>query len=131
MDTKDNEFFFDHMKTWKTMEGMFGKVHDELRTMRGRLVQFENDLVSADVQLKKKQEELADVAREIKDQKMLGQQSTAKIREELNRRHVELVERESKIKLLERAAQEQLDKANNLLAAAEVKASTRRKPVEA
>ena len=126
MDAEIHQQFVDGVKSLKSYEAICKKMAEELSHLRAFIVQQENDAVSRDKALKMKQEQLEQIERQMREKRLMSDTNDKNVRDRLDARHLELVEREAKVRMAEEAAQEQLRKANALLAAAEAKAGPRK-----
>lgn len=126
MTTELHNQYREHIKTFESLLAMAKKVSAEAEALRVFFVQQENDAVSLEKQNKKAKAELDEVKRQMQDKRLMGDANTRAVQERLDKRHLELVERESKVRISEEAAAEQLRKANALVVAAEGAAPKRR-----
>jgi hypothetical protein len=131
MTTELHEQFKQHVKTFESFAASSKKLAADIEALRVFLVQQENDAVSLEKQNKKAKAELEDIKRQMQDKRLMADANTRNTQERLDKRHLELVERESKIRIAEEAAAEQLRKANALVAAAEGATPKRRQAVSA
>lgn len=126
MTTELHNQFKEHVKTFDSFASQAKKLAADVEALRVFLVQQENDAVSLEKQNKKAKAELDDVKRQMQDKRLMGDANTRAVQERLDKRHLELVERESKVRISEEAANEQLRRANALVAAAEGASKPRR-----
>ena len=131
MTTELHEQFKQHVKTFDGFSAMAKKLAADIEALRVFLVQQENDAVSLEKQNKKAKAELEETKRMIQEKRIMGDANLKNVQDRLDKRHLELVEREAKIRIAEQAADEQLRKANGLLAAAESTSKPRRQTAAA
>lgn len=126
MTTELHNQFKEHVKTFDSFAAQAKKLAADVEALRVFLVQQENDAISLEKQNKKAKANLDDINRQMQDKRLMGDANTRAVQERLDKRHLELVEREAKVRISEEAANEQLRKANALVAAAEGAAPKRR-----
>lgn len=91
------------------------------------VTQIENDYKSRSSELKKLEVQLEGVEKMIRERRVMAEAGTAQMRDVLQKRHLELVEREAKIDLKERQIAEQQKRINELLGATEVQVASKKK----
>ena len=126
MTTELHNQFKEHVKTFDSFASQAKKLAADVEALRVFLVQQENDAVSLEKQNKKAKADLDEIKRQMQDKRLMGDANTRAVQERLDKRHLELVEREAKVRISEEAANEQLRKANALVAAAEGASNPRR-----
>lgn len=131
MTTELHEQFKQHVKTFETFAASSKKLAADIEALRVFLVQQENDAVSLEKQNKKAKESVEEMKRQVAEKRLMGDANVRNVQERLDKRHLELVEREAKVRISEEAANEQLRKANALVAAAEGASKPRRQAVNA
>lgn len=118
--------FVDGVKSLKAYSDMSAKMAKEFEHLRAFIVQQENRAESMEKQLVAKKAELDAMEAKMRENRLMSDSNTKNVQDRLDKRHLELVERESKIRIKEQAIEEQLRKANALVAASEGASPKRR-----
>ena len=119
MDAKEHEWFSFSIKGFKALEVEFRKMSAGFESLRNQLIAYDNKAQSLENAVKAKQAELELVEKKIKDQMRLTDSNTASIREQLNRKHGELMEREALVKAKEDVIAQRMAEAQRTVARAE------------
>jgi len=123
MTIEEHEFFRAELKKLNTLKVVLNEVVSGISSFENKLVQYDLDAKSLDMQIKKKEEQLAGVEKMIRERRAMVDASTASLRDQLNKKHLELVERDTKLKIREAMIAEQQKKTDELLMAAESQAA--------
>mgnify|MGYP001573555030 CR=1 FL=1 len=123
MTKEEHEFFSLQLKKMNALALMLNSFASEFSSFRTKMVQYDIDAKSLEGQIRQLEVRRADAEKMLRERKAMAEAGTAQIRDQLPKRHLELVERESKIKIKEVAIAEQQKKADELLVAAELQSA--------
>jgi len=128
IEAKDHEFFNAYIREFNALSKLFTKMASGFQNLETTLVTLDNKSRSLDGEVQAKRVALAEYEAELKSKRQNEDRGVSQVRQEMERRHRELIEREQKVRAAEIAAEENSKRASALLAAAEAQAP-RRAPV--
>ena len=131
MDAKRHEFFASNVRRFNDMAGMLREIVSGLSAMEAELVQFDNDYESLSNRCKTKQKELDEISKKVRERSIMVDAGFANIKEQLYKEKSALTERESKLRVKEHQVIEAQKKADELLAAIELRTERKRMPIGA
>lgn len=128
---EEHEQFAEIVKNFKAFETLAKRLIANAGELQGSLIRWENKRSSTETEVKARQDELARLENEIKQRRLQANSGAQAIREQFDKRHTELVERENTLRIREQVVTETQVKANALLVQAEAQAAKKAKKVEA
>lgn len=128
---EEHEQFAEIVKNFKAFESMAKRLISNAGELQAALIRWENKRSSTETEVKTKQDDLAKLENEIKQRRLQANSGAQAIREQFDKRHIELVERENTLRVREQVVAETQAKANALLVQAEAQSAKKVKKVEA
>jgi division protein CdvB (Snf7/Vps24/ESCRT-III family) len=121
MKAEEHQWFNQEVQKFDAMVN-YAKVFSKgLETLRNRVIEYDNKIAGQERQIKEAEAKLENIQKQIQEAQVMRSASHDQRAEFLQKKHLDLVERESKMALRERMIAEQQKKVDELLAAAEAR----------
>lgn len=119
MKAEEHLFFVQNMNKFYSVAALCTSLAEGLKDLEFKITDYDNKLRHLIGEKQKKEAELVQLEKRIKERMAMADSGTDNIRNSLNQKHLELIDRENKVRLREMAVTETQEKANAILAAAE------------
>lgn len=119
MTKEEHDWYYHHIKRFGSLKAAFNDMAAGFSRLEADLVDRDNSIKSADAQLATKKLELEKIEKTIRERRVIAEASTINVREQLNKRDLDLREKEEKLRYREQILAEKEKEKNEKITAAD------------